>query len=100
VSVLLCVPVYPPFNVSSVALVSELSGESRRAGGLGILSGVQAVSLAVGSFLGGAIGDAFGLWALPRWTLGAEVAAFLAAVVLIALLKTPPLNAGRGTAAG
>ncbi len=100
VSVLLCVPVYPPFNVSSIALVSELSGESRRAGGLGILSGVFAVSLAVGSLLGGAIGDAFGLAALPRWTLGVEVAAFLAAVALVLLLKTPPLNAGRKAATG
>ncbi len=100
VSVLLCVPVYPPFNVSSIALVSELSGESRRAGGLGILSGVFAVSLAVGSLLGGAIGDAIGLAALPKWTLGAEVASFIAAVALVTLLKTPPLNAGRKAAAG
>jgi MFS family permease len=100
VSVLLCVPVYPPFNVSSAALVSELSGESRRAGGLGILNGVSAVSLAIGSLVGGAIGDAFGLAGLPRWTLGVEIVTFLAAVVLVVLLKTLPLNAGRGAAAG
>jgi MFS family permease len=95
VSALLCVPVYPPFNVSSAALVSELSGESRRAGGLGILSGVQAVSLAAGSLLGGAVGDSFGLHALPRWTLGVEAAVLLAAVVLVTVLKILPLSAGR-----
>jgi len=100
ISVLLCVPVYPPFNVSSVALVSELSGESRRAGGLGILSGVFAVSLAAGSLLGGAIGDASGLGALPRWALGLEVVSVVAAVVSVTLLKTLSLNAGRESAAG
>ena len=100
ISVLLCVPVYPPFNVSSAALVSELSGESRRAGGLGILNGVLAVSLALGSLLGGVIGDAFGLASLPRWTLGVEIVAFLAAVAAVTLLKTPPLNAGREDTAG
>ena len=100
VSVLLCVPVYPPFNTSSAALVSELSGESRRAGGLGILNGVSAVSLAIGSLLGGAIGDALGLAALPGWTLGIEILTFLSAAVLVLLLKAPPLNAGRGAAAG
>jgi len=100
IAVLLCVPVYPPFNVSSAALVSELSGESRRAGGLGILNGALTVSLAIGSLVGGAIGDAFGLAALPRWTLGVEIVAFLAAVVSVVLLKAPPLNAGRGAAAG
>ncbi|MBN1504135.1 MAG: MFS transporter [Candidatus Eisenbacteria bacterium] len=100
VSVLLCVPVYPPFNVSSAALVSELSGESRRAGGLGILNGAQAVSLALGSLLGGAIGDAFGLKALPRWAFGVELVTFVAAVVAVALFRTPPLNAGREPAVG
>jgi MFS family permease len=100
VSILLCVPVYPPFNVSAIALVSDLSGESRRAGGLGILSGIFAVSPAVGSLLGGAVGDISGLGALPRWAVGTEILAVVVAIVSVTLLKTLPLNDGRRSPAG
>jgi MFS family permease len=100
VAACLCVPVYPPFNVSSIALVSELSGEHRRAGGLGILSGVFAMALALGSLLGGAIGDRAGLGALPKWTLGMEAVCLVAVVASVALLRTLSLNTGRGSGPG
>ncbi len=97
-AVYMCIPVYPPFNVSSIALVSEISGESRRAGGLGILSGVLAVSLAAGSLLGGAVADRVGLAALPRWTVALESISLVALLAAAILFKTLSFNTGRRAA--
>jgi len=90
-----CVPIYPLFNVSSITLASELSGESTRAGGLGVLAGVLAFSLAAGTLLGGAIADYIGLAVLPRWTVGFEIACLAVTFASVRLFKVLPINIGR-----
>jgi MFS family permease len=95
ITIYFCVPVYPAFNVGVTALVSELTGEARRAGGLGILSGVFAFSLAAGTLTGGAIADHYGLGCLSRWTLGFQVACLAGIVVSVKMLKVLSLESGR-----
>jgi predicted MFS family arabinose efflux permease len=90
-----CIPVYPAFNVGVTALVSELSGEKRRAGGLGVLAGVFAFSLAAGTLAGGAVADFSGLGALPRWTLGFQLACIAAIVVSIKVFGVLSVESGR-----
>ncbi|KPJ61169.1 MAG: hypothetical protein AMJ46_02265 [Latescibacteria bacterium DG_63] len=95
ITVYFCIPIYPAFNVGVTALVSELSGERRRAGGLGVLAGVFAFSLAVGTLAGGAVADHSGLGVLPRWTLGFQLACLTAMVISIKLLGALSVENGR-----
>ncbi len=95
ITVYFCIPVYPAFNVGVTALVSELSGEKRRAGGLGVLAGVFAFSLAAGTLAGGAVADHSGLGMLPRWTLGFQLACLAAVVVSIKVFGVLSVESGR-----
>ena len=95
VSIYFCIPVYPAFNVSVVTLVSEITGESRRAGGLGILGGIFAFSLATGTLAGGAIADYSSLGVLPRWTAGMQLACLAGIFTSVKLLKALSIDSGR-----
>ncbi|UCF78408.1 MAG: MFS transporter [Candidatus Eiseniibacteriota bacterium] len=95
ISVYFCLPVYPAFHVGVTTLVSELAGEKRRAGGLGVLAGVFAFSLAAGTLAGGAVADHSGLGVLPRWTLGFQLASLGAIVVSVRMLRVLSLETGR-----
>jgi len=95
ISICFCVPIYPLFNVSVITLTSELSGQSTRAGGLGVLAGVLAFALAGGTLLGGAIADYVGFAVLPRWAVGFEIVCLAATVASVRLFKVLPINIGR-----
>jgi predicted MFS family arabinose efflux permease len=100
ITIYFCIPVYPAFHVGVTALVSELSGERRRAGGLGVLAGVFAFSLAAGTLAGGAVADHSGLGVLPRWTLGFQLACLAAIVVSVKMLRVLSAESGRRAPSG
>ncbi|MFH0777156.1 MAG: MFS transporter [Candidatus Eisenbacteria bacterium] len=90
-----CIPIYPLFNVGVITLVSEVSGESRRAGGLGVLGGVQALSIAGGTLAGGAVASHSGLGMLPRWTVILQIACLIAMFLYIRVFRVLSFETGR-----
>jgi len=85
-SLLFLLPVYPFFLVSITAIAADASRSKQRGGGLGVLTGVSAISTILGSTLGGATADLVDLNAVPG--VSAIVGA-LAFVVFLFLMSAP-----------
>lgn len=64
-SLLFLIPIYPFFLVSVNTLAAQASRSERRGGGLGALAGINALSMALGTVLGGVTGDLLGPRAIP-----------------------------------
>lgn len=88
-SVLFVLPIYPFFLVSANYLAAEASRSERRGAGLGALAGVAAISMGLGTILGGSIGDHLGLMAVPYVAALFSMTAFAAAVFM---LKAPKMK--------
>jgi predicted MFS family arabinose efflux permease len=87
-SALFVTPIYPLFLVSTNALAAEASRSERRGGGLGALAGCSAFSMALGSVLGGMVGDGLGPRAIPCISAGLSTLALIAFIMLYGLNTT------------
>jgi predicted MFS family arabinose efflux permease len=85
---LFILPIYPFFLVSTNALAAEASRSHRRGGGLGALGGIAALSMALGTVLGGATGDLLGLRAIPSISALCSGLAVITFVLLIGIERT------------
>lgn len=65
VAVAFGVPLYPVLITAAASVMTQRSLLAQRGGGLGIVDGLFALGLAGGSLLGGVLGDALGLSAVP-----------------------------------
>ena len=88
IGLLFLVPIYPFFLVSTNAIAAEASRAERRGGGLGVLAGVSALSMAFGTVLGGAAADSLGLICIPAVSAATTSLALLVFVMLISMDKT------------
>lgn len=85
---LFAVPIYPFFLVSTNALAAEASQSERRGGGLGALAGITALSMALGTVLGGAVGDLMGLRAIPSISVLVTSLALLLFIILMGMKES------------
>ena len=64
-------------------------------GGLGILAGVFAFSLAAGTLAGGAVADHSGLGMLPRWTLVLQLVCLAGVISSIKMFRVLSVESGK-----
>jgi len=84
-SALFIVPIYPILLVSANALAAEATHAGQRAGGIGVMGGVSAFAIVLGSPLGGLVGDLFGLRPIMYVSAGLSVVSLVAFVTLVGL---------------
>jgi predicted MFS family arabinose efflux permease len=83
VAALFIIPIYPAFVVAGNAMVASIVRRDQRAGGLGVITGTEALGAVAGALLGGWAGDRFGVGVTPLMaTLLTGTALVLAAGVL------------------
>ena len=66
VALLYALPLYPALSVGASAAAAQMTKESRRGGGVGIVDGVLAISGFLGAVTGGGIVQIYGFTPLPR----------------------------------
>jgi len=76
-SLLFIMPIYPFFLVSTNTLAAQISSANRRGGGLGVLAGVNALSMALGTMGGGIVSDTLGVGFVPLFSAIFSVLAFM-----------------------
>lgn len=86
-AMLYALPLYPAVRVALNAFLADLTTNSSRGGGLGVLEGAQAISSAVAPVLGGLVIWKFGYGALP---VAACFIMILTSVMVARLLLSEP----------
>ena len=86
VAALFIIPIYPAFVVAGNAMVASIIRRDQRAGGLGVITGVEAFGALAGALAGGWAGDRFGIGVTP---LAATVLAGAALVLAAGALRKP-----------
>jgi predicted MFS family arabinose efflux permease len=100
VSALFIIPVYPIFLVSANALAAEATHTKQRAGGIGVMGGVLAISVLVGCVLGGSMGDAYGLRSIIYTSVAISSLSLITFVLLVGLKRHVPRASERGGGRG
>jgi MFS transporter, DHA1 family, multidrug resistance protein len=83
VAVLFIIPFYPAFSVGGTALVAATVKPGQRSGGMGVITGMDAVGALVGALLGGWAGDRYGIRITPVAATCFVALALLAAVAVL-----------------
>jgi MFS family permease len=84
VAALFIIPIYPAFVVAGNAMVASVVQRGQRAGGLGVITGTEALGAVAGALVGGWAGDRYGIGVTPlAATALSAVALLLAAGALV-----------------
>ncbi|MBI5836312.1 MAG: MFS transporter [Candidatus Eisenbacteria bacterium] len=86
VAALFIIPIYPAFVVAGNAMVASIIRRDQRAGGLGVITGVEAFGALAGALAGGWAGDRFGIGVTP---LAATILAGAALILAAGALRKP-----------
>jgi MFS family permease len=89
-SLIFLIPIYPFFLVSVNTLAAQVSRSERRGGGLGALAGINALSMTLGTVLGGGTGDLLGPRAIPCVSSVISMLALVSWIILLKPVKTEP----------
>jgi MFS family permease len=87
VAALFIIPIYPAFVVAGNAMVASVVGRGQRAGGLGVITGTEALGAVAGALVGGWAGDRYGIGVTP---LAATALSAVAMVLSVGALRRNP----------